>query len=248
MSTTFPSELRRYLHTIDDIRQIAERRGIIRVYHGLPFLYARSFVRAVKEGRLTPKWGSAETIGRWIARLYDIPWVEFIHRTTAGSTMESYARADVDRVSTAPVAVAWRWATTAKYGEVADQLNEWARLMVEAKRRKMDFWTFQDMADRYVVKAKSETRSLADALGLPNRLAEYIGGAIIAIRVQSADVPEYARRLATLFYQAITDAPEETQGIIQEWNNRYIDIKVEHRKIRDARIIWVTPGTLLDGV
>jgi len=197
--------------------------------------FARSFVLAAKHGTLSPAWPGAEAIGRSIARLYGIPYTAFYHQTGAGNIIDSYADEKVARLSTAPVAIAWRFAGTGTwYGEVATQLNDEARLTVGARRRRLPF---RDYADQYAWE-------LAD---LPNRLPDPMGGSIIQLWVDARDVPAQVRQVVRFFIAETHTRTFTTEETLRHWNGEYIDIKIEHRKVQDARIIWVTPGTFLDG-
>lgn len=229
-------QIKRYLHTIDDIRRIANRQGIIKLYHGAPTEFAELLVT---QGPRVPY--RVEDTGRYVARVYGIPWVEF--RPYAYRAHEV-----VEKLSTAPAAIAARWAWTFPLGEVLTDLNAHARMFVAFKEKAIrEGISLDDAYDQLYEEAiqvargtgaRCTTESAPDVLGLPDKLAlQKKAGALVEIGVDARALPERIVRDAVIRLGYIDKGETTEQETVLYWNHEYTDIKVAAENVRSSRIV-----------
>jgi len=229
-------QLKQYLHTIDDIKRIANRQGTIKLYHGAPTEFAELLV---KEGPRVPY--RVEDTGRYVARVYGIPWVEF--RPYAYRAHEV-----VGRLSTAPIAIAARWAWTFPLGEILTDLNAHARMFVAFKKKaRREGISLDDAYDQLYEEAiqigkekgiRCTTDSAPNILGLPNKLATQTEtGALVEIDVDARALPEYAVHSAQQYINSIDTGHCTEHETFLYWNHEYIDIKVAAENVKSSRIV-----------
>jgi len=232
------NELKPYCHTINDIEAIAERRGIVKMYHGTPTEFTEMFV---EYGPKVPY--KAENTARYVAHLYNIPWIEFqdvVHRT----------HEVIERLSTAPVFVAARWAWSFPLGEILTDFNSHARMFVAAKQlsRKTGY-SFDDANDslhelaQKLAKTKKNAprytfESAPDILELPDRLAlKSKTGAIVQLGIDARAIPDniiHSAQSSVKYCRTGEVSLAETEAY---WNVSYTDARIPINSIRSAKVI-----------
>jgi len=229
-------QIKQYLHTIDDIKRIAERRGVVKLYHGCPTEFAELFI---KYGPRVPY--AVEDTARYVARLYGIPWVEF--REYAYRKHEV-----VQRLSTAPAAIACRWAWSFPLGEVLTDLNSHARMFTRFKEISRERGislddAYNELYEQAIQVAHNKgiqctTESAPGILGIPDKLAlKSKTGALIQIDVDARALPEYAVRSAKHCIKDIQEGYRTTDHAVLLWNHEYRDIKVAAENAKSSRIV-----------
>lgn len=230
------NEILRYCHTIDDIKAIANRQGIIKLYHGAPTEFAEIFVR---EGPMVPY--KVEDTARYVAKVYNVPWVEF--QPWAYRVHEV-----VGRLSTATAPVAARWAWSFPLGEILTDLNSHMRMFIAfkklSKEKGISLDDAYDEIDKEAVRISKEEglkytiESAPDILGLPDRLAlEAKTGALVEIEADARALPESVSKGAQGALRSLEEGYWSEKELVASWNHQYKDIKIAPGNIRSARII-----------
>lgn len=230
------NEILKYCHSLNDIKRIANRQGIIKLYHGCPTEFAEIMV---KEGPRVPY--KVEDTGRYVARVYDISWVEF--RPYAYRKQEV-----VERLSTATAPVAARWAWSFPLGEVLTDLNSHARLFVAFKKLAKekgvsldDAWDELDKKAMGIAKREGLRYTIEtspDILGLPDKLALKVKtGALVELEVDARALSDLTVLSAQQELEGIDKGYWSEQEMLEYWNHQYKDIKVAPGNIKSVRII-----------
>lgn len=229
-------EILKYCHTIEDLKNIVNERGIIKLYHGCPTEYAEIMI---KEGPRVPY--KVEDTARYVARLYGIPWMAFYRW--------AYRRHEVrEKLSTATAPVAARWAWTFPLGEVLTDLNAHARMYVAFKalsireRISLDD-AYEKLSNEAVEIAKAtgqqyNVESAPNILGLPDKLALKSGtGALIEIVVRTTVVSSMAKHDADYFIKQVEMGELPVEEALLFWNHDYRDFRIDPSDIRSMRIV-----------
>jgi len=229
-------QIKRYMHTIDEIKQIAERRGIVHLYHGCPTEFADLLV---KYGPKVPY--AVEDTGRYVAKVYGLTWMEFrryVYRS------HEY----VSRLSTAPAAIACRWAWSFPLGEVLSDINAMARMYIRfkeiARERGISLDdAYDDLYNEAVELAKARgyyatSDSAPDILGLPDKLAlKDQTGSLVQIDVDARALPKYAVHDAGLHMKHLASKEMSEQEVFLAWNHHYRDVKIAPGNVGPRRIV-----------
>ena len=229
-------QLERYCHSLSDIRNIANRQGIVKLYHGAPTEFAELLV---KRGPRVPY--DVETIARYVARTYRLSWVEF--RPYVYRLHEV-----MQKLSTAPAPVAARWAWSFPLGEVLTDLNSHARMLVESKiLAKARGVAVDDAYEELYNRAENLAREMGtrctsdnapDVLGLPDLLAlRAKTGALVELEVDARAISEF---VALSAWRCLTDIDKgylSVKEAIAIWNYEYKDIRIAPSSIKSARIV-----------
>ena len=230
------AEIRGYAHTIKDLETIASGIGTIKTYHGAPAEFAKALV---KKGANVPY--KTEDIAKEVAKTYDLPWREFKHF--------AYRHETVDKLSTAPAAVASRWAQHFPQGEVMSELNDEARILVEAKKNRRKGESLEDAYNRYwkeIAEPKLKEvgyKGMAigrqiDYLGLPDKLQPKSGtGALVELVVDVKDLPDYTKYWAKDILKALKEGELTQEQALQYWGESYQDMRIDPKAIKSARIV-----------
>lgn len=230
------NQILKYCHTLNDIKRIANRQGIIKLYHGCPTEFAELLV---KEGPRVPY--KVEDTGRYVARVYDISWIEF--RPYAYRAHEV-----VERLSTATAPVAVRWAWSFPLGEVLTDLNSHARMFVAFKRlAKEKGISLDDAYDELDKEAQEIARqkgirytmdNAPDILGLPDKLALKLKtGALVELEVDTRALSNLTVLSAQQELEGIGKGYWSEQEMLEYWNHQYKDIKIAPGNIKSVRIV-----------
>lgn len=229
-------ELERYCHSLEDIRNIANRQGVVKLYHGAPTEFAESLV---SYGPRVPY--EVEATARYVARVYELSWVEF--RPFAYRVHEV-----VQKLSTAPAPVAARWAWSFPLGEVLTDLNSHARMVVASKALaraegiNLDD-AYEELDQKAISTAKERgirytTEAAPDILGLPDKLAlRTKTGALVELEVDGRAIPEGIALSARQYLDGIDKGYWTKEEAALFWNYEYRDIKIAPSSIKSARIV-----------
>lgn len=229
-------ELKKYTHTVSDMRRIAAKTGLIKLYHGAPTEFAELLV---KHGPTIPY--KVEDTARYVARTYGLVWLEF--RPYAYRVREV-----VTRLSTATAPVAARWAWSFPLGEVLTDLNSHARMLVEAKKvaRVKDISTedaYEELHEQAMTLAKEtgiqyNFDNAPDILGLQDKLAlQQKTGALVELVVDGRALSDHAVRSASQILRDLDSGEMSEAETLALWNHQYHDIKIAPGNIKSARIV-----------
>jgi len=229
-------QIRELWHTFDDIHNIANQRGIVKLYHGAPTMFAELLV---KKGPCIPY--RVEDTARYVAKVYGLTWYEF--RPYAYRAHEV-----VERLSTAPASIAVRWAWSFPKGEILTDLNSHARLVFAAKPiSKQRRISLDDAVEELYEQAWAIGRqrgirvtfdSAPDVLGIEDRIpVEPRTGSLVELEVSGRAIHRRVALDAQYRIRDVKSGEVSKELAVIFWNNTYIDIKVAPRNIRKARIV-----------
>ena len=230
-------QIKSYYHTWQDIEKIASGQGIVHMYHGAPTDFAEMLVA---EGPRVPY--AVEDVARYVAKLYGLSWVEF-------SPIAYRKYEHVSKLSTAPAAIACRWAWSFPIGEVLSDLNSHARMHVAAKALSRSRGiSYDDALDQLHEKAISiskipdmpryTTESAPGLLGLEDKIERKSRtGSLVQLDVDVRGLPHHIIHDAQVALR-----PEYVEEITKEehlilWNNSYVDAKISAGTIKGSRIV-----------
>ncbi len=229
-------ELKKYTHTLNDIRRISTKTGVVKLYHGAPTEFAELLV---KYGPRIPY--KVEDTARYVARLYGIVWMEF--RPYAYRHRES-----VERLSTSTAPIAARWAWSFPLGEVLTDLNSHSRMLVAAKKSPRETGVsvedaYNDLHDRAAdiareTGARYTFDSAPDILNLPDKLAlQQKTGALVELVVDARAIPDYTASSAAQILKLLDEGEITETVALAWWNYQYRDIKIAPGNIKSSRIV-----------
>jgi hypothetical protein len=222
-----------YLHTLDDIKNIANGEGIIPLFHGTSMDNAMSIMN---EGMKLHE--SGEEAAQHVAKTYGIPWSEWKHRVEPDIQGAGYGT-ETAKLSTAPYGIAKRWADNFPQGEIRSELNSKARLYSEAKKRGMPYDDMYNMAgDKAVAQGTPSMYKYGDAVGAEDRMAQQNpGGAIIKLHVDGRAIPNRSKHEAQMMLRGIERGEYTPEQALQFWNSTYQDIKIHPQHIQKMEIL-----------
>jgi len=229
--------VRTHDHTVQDIRNIAEGKGTVKVYHGAPTAFAQALV---EKGPNYPY--NVLDVALKVAETYGLTWEEF--KSYAHRWHESFPT-----MSTAPAEVASRWAYTFPQGEVLSDLNQAARLVVEAKKRaektgrtiEEEYNLMHEEVSQWFHKPDTPKDAIiswtADLLGLPDLfMPKDRTGALVELEVDAADLSEHTRTGARRLLAYYEKGEITEEQLLNNWNTSYQDMKVDPAKIKSRRL------------
>ena len=226
------NEALKYVYKKRDLERLIVGFGPIYTYHGAPEEYAEALVRS---GPRVPY--TVESVAKRVAVRYGLDWPEFYKYAFRAQSPEK-----IERLSTAPILVAMRWASSFKQGEVLTALNAWARMLVEAKRiggkRDKVIDELFEKARSYAKPRTMTTDQAPDVLNLPDKFPRITTtGAIVQILtdVQSLSNSHAGDAQSTLDEMAAH--PEEKEGILLRFNDSYVDMKIDPSAIKSTKIV-----------
>ena len=221
-----------FAHKIKHLRRMAGGYGKVPLYHGTT---ADNATKILEEGFKLPESGEAAAMA--MAKRYGIPWTEWKHRVEPGMVGAGYGEA-TRKLSMGPFGIAERWSQHFPQGEINSQLNEKARMYVEAKRRGVDLDALYDEA---VAASKAQglppsSHYWPDAIGAPDLMKPTRpGGVVLQGTVDARNIPEHMRHEARYY---LKDLPEMgKKNTISQWEGNYKDFKIDPRKVKDLRVV-----------
>lgn len=230
------NEAVKYTYTKREIKQMAYGHGTMYTYHGGPEEFVESFVLSGLHEYTT--YGLA----REVAGKYKIPFKlfeKFVPRVSHKETFKA--------MSTAPILIAMRWASSFKLGEVLSDFDSHARMLRYAldtfKNDKHFSDHFSDLYDKGFALAKSKGiqgsyENIADVMGLPEKYPrEKTTGAIAQITIRIDPVAWHIQHDAQMALNSIEEHPNDEEAIIRGFNDHYLDLKVTPEQVLSKRIV-----------
>ncbi len=228
------NEACKYIHTYDDLQKIADGKDneFVHVYYGAPEEYAESLVlNGFKSYRI-------EYLAKEVASKYEIPWKVFMKY----SVRSSLSASDEMQLSSAPVLVAFRWASNFSHGEVLSEMNSTARILKMAM-------TMPGRLSNNYDKIHKDARKIAEEKGLQysdNTIPELLGlpdkyprtkstGAIVQIKVRASKL-EHAAHDAKWMLEERNDT-ERAGMTLLSWNDNYRDMRLNSEDIISMKIV-----------
>ena len=217
-------------HTLEDITNIAKKKGLVKVYHGAPKQNALGIMR--KGISLPP---SGEHAAMLVAKKYGITPTEWRHRVEPFAVGAGYGT-ETARLSTSSAPIASRWASHFPQGEVITDLNEKARMYLAAKKRGM---SPSQLWDTVAGPRKNALREL----GAPDLMPNPKYGHIVEFDVDARAFSNQTRREAMSTLNAINRGHLTAEDAVSHWNSAYRDMKIAPKHARNPRLLREYPRT-----
>jgi hypothetical protein len=226
-----------YCWTKQDLQQIVSGIGTIYVYHGCPDDFADSVVSG----------GFHEYtiygLARFVAVKYNLPWKLYENFAPRIGHSEKF-----QKMSTAPILIAFRWASNFKYGEVLSDLNAHARvlryILDHREPNKSIADQYDSMYNRAIEIGKqpgneyASTDTFPDLLGLPDRYSRATStGAIIQIKIKVSVFHGNAKHDAEMTLRAIAENTDNPYMTLRGYNDSYTDIHIGNEDMLSRRVV-----------
>jgi len=226
-----------YCWTKEDLQRIVSGIGTIDVYHGCPEDFADSLASTGFHEY------SIYGLAKFVCSKYGLPWTlysKFANRVQFKETFQ--------KMSTAPVLIAFRWASNFKYGEVLSDLNSTARVLRYILDNRDNSIPISEQQDKLYNKAieigknpsnqYATSDSYPDLLGLPDRYSRSNStGAIAQIKVNIKTIVGNAKHDAEMTLRAMEEYTANPYMTLRGYNDSYIDIHVANSEMLSRKVI-----------
>jgi hypothetical protein len=226
-----------YCWTKSDLQRIVSGAGTIDVYHGCPEDFADSLITGGYHEY------SVYGLARFVCAKYGLPFTlysKFAHRVRQKEVFQ--------KMSTAPVLIAFRWASNFKYGEVLSDLNSTARILRYILDNRDNSISVSDQYDRLYNQAieigkrpenqHANSDTFPDLLGLPDRYSRSTStGAIVQIKVRIAMIYQQAWHDAKMTLNAMEEESSNEYLTLRGYNDSYIDIHISNEDMIARKVV-----------
>jgi hypothetical protein len=226
-----------YCWTKEDLQRIVANTGTIYVYHGCPDDFADSIVSGGYHEY------TVFGLAKYVCSKYGLPWSLYSKYANRAQFKETF-----HAMSTAPVLIAFRWASNFKYGEVLSDLNSHARVLRYILDNREVNKSISDQYDELYNKAidigrqpgkqYATTDSFPDLLNLEDRYSRSAStGAIIQVKVNISSIYEQTRHDAGMTLRSMGEEPIFADQTLMGYNDSYTDIHVSNANMIYKRVV-----------